>query len=177
MTTMTFEERLVDNRARIERLNALARGATAEAQAQIQRHLDAIGHEEESARTAARERPAEAEDAFGQLRMRIDVAEQSAAADLSGDWDQFGAAVLAELRRWDTYIERLQTRAAAKAGSERPEAEAAISELRRLRITVAERLAELADAPADGWREQSEPVTAARRELELKADELAMKLR
>ena len=76
----------------------------------------------------SRQAPDEVEEKLGQLRTRLDVAEHALAADASDDWATFAAAVEAELRSWDTYLERLQTSVAAKAWKAREQAEAAIGE-------------------------------------------------
>jgi hypothetical protein len=57
-------------------------------------------------------------------------------------------AVEAELLRWDVYLERLQVKAATTAGSTREQVEAAISELRRHRNALGERLGEVRSG---GW--------------------------
>ena len=177
MTTATIEDQLSETRRRIERLRALAQaGATAE-RSRIQRHLDAAHQEESSVLAAACRTPDEVEAKLGQLKTRLDVAEHSLAADASDDWASFAAAVEAELRSWDTYLERLQTSVAAKAWKAREQAEAAIGDLRTRRIAVEERLAQAGAAAGDALQEQRKHVTAARDELEAKARELSTKLK
>ena len=95
---------------------------------------------------AVRQAPDEVEEKLGRLKTRLAVAEHSLAADLSDDWATFAAAVEAELRIWDTYLERLQTSVAAKAWKAREQAEAAIGDVRSRRIAVGERLAQVRDA-------------------------------
>jgi hypothetical protein len=115
--------------------------------------------------------PDEAEEKLGQLRLA--VAENSLVADVSDEWTTFAAAVEDELRSWDTYLERLQATAVAKAGSGRERAEAAIADVRNRRLAVYDRLAQ-ARANVDGaWLEQRTFVSLARDELEQKADELS----
>ena len=114
--------------------------------ARIQRHLDALHQEEASVLAAARQAPDEVEEKLGQLRTRLAVAENSLAADVSDDWTTFAAAVEDELRSWDTYLERLQATAAAKAWNARERAEAAIADVRTRRIAVYDRLAQARDA-------------------------------
>lgn len=155
MSTTTIEEQLAEVRRRIEQLHASG-GVP-----QLRRHLDLVD---------------DVEQKLAQLKTRLDVAERSLAADVSGDWPTFAAAVEAELESWDTYLERLQTTAATRAWHAREQAEEAISDVRNRRIAVDERLAQARDAAADGWQEQRERVSAARDELEQKADELSAKL-
>jgi hypothetical protein len=132
---------------------------------------------EASVRAAVRHAPDEVEEKLGRLRTRLDVAEHSLTADVSDDWATFATAVEAELRSWDTYLERLQTSVAAKAWKAREQAEAAIGDVRSRRIAVDERLAQARDAAGDACEEQRNRVTAGRDELEQKADELSTKLK
>ena len=176
MTTTAFDEQLAEISARIDRLHTRARAGAPEATPQIERHLEPIRIREASARAAVREEARTIEEQLGQLTMRLDVAEQSVAADLSEE-EGFAAAVEAELRSWDAYLERLQTEAAAKAEPAREQAESAIRELRTLRITIAERLARVAEASNEERRELEQQVAVARDELERQADELSAMLR
>ena len=145
MSTTTIEEQLAHVRQRIEQLHV---SGTAP---RLQRHLDLVD---------------DAEQRLAHLRTRLDVAERSLAADVSGDWVTFAAAVEAELESWDTYLERLQTTVATRAWHAREKAEAAIGDVRSRRLAVNASL-------AYGARER---VTEARDELERKADELSAKL-
>ena len=154
MRTATIEEQLADVRRRIDALQA------ADGVWRFRRHVDVVAVEQRLA----------------QLKTRLDVAERSLAADVSGDWAAFVAAVESELESWDTYLERLQTTVATRAWHTRERAETAIADVRSLRIAVGERLAQAGDATANGWQEQRERVGAARDELEQKADELSSKL-
>ena len=149
-----------------------ADGAAADS-SRIRRHLDALHREEASVLAAAREAPDEVEEKLGQLRTRLAVAENSLVADLSDEWTTFAAAVEDELRSWDTYLERLQATAAAKAGNARERAEAAIADVRTQRIAVYDRLAQAREDVNGAWHEQRNHVSAARDELERKADELS----
>ena len=155
MSTTTIEEQVAQVRQRIQQLHASG------AAPRLQRHLDLLD---------------EIEQRLAQLKTRLDVAERSLAADVSTDWTTFAAAVEAELESWDTYLERLQTTVATRAWHAREQAEAAIGEVRGRRINVDERLAEARVAADGGWQEQRERVSAARDELEQKADELSAKL-
>lgn len=155
MSKTTIEEQLADVRRRIEQLHATG-GAP-----RLRRHLDFVD---------------DVEQKLAQLKTRLDIAERSLAADVSGDWPTFAAAVEAELESWDSYLERLQTTAATRAWHAREQAEAAIGEVRSRRIAVDELLAQARDATGDGRQEQREQVSAARDELQEKADELSAKL-
>jgi hypothetical protein len=175
MSTTTIEDQLAEFRGRVDRLQALA-GAVAE-NARIQRHVDALRRQEAAVLAAFREAPDEIEKNLGQLKTRLAVAERSLAADISDDWATFAVAVEEELRSWDTYLERLQATAATRAWKVREQAEAAIGDVRSRRIAVDERLAQARDAAGDACEEQRNRVTAARDELEQKADELSTKLK
>jgi hypothetical protein len=173
MSTTTLEDQLAEVRRRIDRLQALAHvDATAE-RSRIQRHLDALQQEEASVWAAARRGPDEAEEKLGQLRTRLAVAENSLAADVSDEWTTFAAAVEDELRSWDSYLERLQATTVAKAWKTRKRAEAAIADLRTRRIAVDDALAQARKQVNGAWHEQRNHVTAARDDLERKADELS----
>jgi chromosome segregation ATPase len=151
----TIEDQLAEVRRRIEQLHASG------GMPPLRRHLDLVD---------------DVEQKLAQLKTRLDVAESSLAAGVSGDWATFAAAVEAELESWDTYLERLQTTVATRAWHAREQAETAIADVRSLRIAVGERLAQARDAAANGWQEQRERVSAALEELEQKADELSAKL-
>jgi hypothetical protein len=155
VSTPTIEDQLEEVRRRIDALRSSG-GVL-----RFRRHVDIV--------TAVEQR-------LAQLKTRLDVAERSISADVSGDWAAFAAAVESELESWDTYLERLQTTVATRAWHTREQAETAIADIRSLRIAVGERLAQAGDAAADGWEEQRERVGAARDELEQKADELSAKL-
>jgi len=177
MTTTAIEDQLAEVRRRIYRLQARAKAAEAlGVRTRTRRHLDALAQAEAAVHDAAGLPPDEVEDALGQLKTRLDVAERSLAVDLSDDWPTFTVAVKAELHSWDTYLERLQASAAAKAWKARERAEAAIGEIRSRRIAVDEHLARANGAGGAVWQEHRTRVTAARDELERKADELSASL-
>jgi hypothetical protein len=169
----TIEDQLAEVRRRIARLQTFARIGAAEESSRIRRHLDALHQEEASVLAAARDAPGEFEEKLGQLRTRLAIAEKSLFADVSDEWTTFAAAVEDELRSWDTYIERLQATAAAKAGKARERAEAAIAGVRIRRIAVYERLVQARAAVNGAWHQQRDHVSAARDELEEKAAELS----
>ena len=155
MSTTTIEDQLAEACRRIDALQA------ADGVWRFRRHVDIV---------------ADVEQRLAQLNTRLDVAERSLAADVSGDWPSFAAAVESELESWDTYLERLQTTVATRAWHTRDQAETAIAEVRSLRIAVADRLGQAGYDGADDRQEQRERVSAARDELEQKADELSTKL-
>ena len=156
MSTTTVEEQLARIRRRIHELQA------SDDVPRLQRHLDLLD---------------DVEQRLAQLKTRLDVTERSLAADVSADWPTFAAAVEDELESWDTYLERLQANAAARAAHARERAEASIGDVRGSRIAVHERLAEAQSAVGNGWQDRKERVSAARDELEQKADELSAHLK
>jgi hypothetical protein len=97
-----------------------------------------------------------------------DASGQSAAADFAQDCGAFLETVATELRNWDIYLERLQVRAAGRAGGARAQAEARISELRGQRNVLSQCLGELHSATEEGWTR----VQAARDDLERSAAEV-----
>jgi hypothetical protein len=151
----TIEEQVAEVRRRIEQLHA-AGGVP-----RLRRHLDLVD---------------DVEQQLAQLKTRLDVAERSLAADVSGDWATFAAAVEAELESWDTYLERLQATAATRAWHARELAEAAIGDVRSQRIAVGERLAQVRSSADDTSQEARDRITVARDELERKVNELSTKL-
>ena len=171
-TTTTIEDQLAEVRRRIDCMQVCAQACGLR---RVRRHLDALQHEEASVRAAARQAPGEVEEKLSRLRTRVDVAEHSLSADVSGDWPTFVVAVEAELDTWDTYLERLQTSVAANAWKARAQAETAIAEVRTHRIAVDEHLGHARDRTDDAWQEQRQRVTAARDELEQKVDQLSTK--
>ena len=173
MSTTTIDDQLAEIRHRIDRLQARARADVP----RIWRHLDALGEAEVAVRAALRQDATdEIDEKLGQLKTRLDIAERSLEADASDDWTTFAAAVEAELRGWDTYLERLQTSVAAKAWKTREQAEAAIREVRSRRIAVGERLAQAPHAAGVASENTRKRITAARNELDKRAAELSTKL-
>jgi vacuolar-type H+-ATPase catalytic subunit A/Vma1 len=175
MPTTTFEERLAEMGHQIDGLEAMARAGGGEAKSRIQRQLGALRQQEASARAAAHEGAEPFDEKFEQFEARFRVAESSLAADLADNRKNFADAVENELHSWDTYFERLQAQTAMRAASARKQSEAAISDLRRRRNTLAEQLAEARSASVEAWDEQRERIAAARDDLERKADEVSAK--
>ena len=82
--------------------------------------------------------------------MVVDATAESATADLAEESRTFLETVATELRNWEKYLERLQVRAAARAGTAREQAEAKISQLRGQRNELSQRLGEVASATEEG---------------------------
>jgi predicted nucleic acid-binding Zn-ribbon protein len=167
----TTNDAIEDARGRIDRLHAFAQSGAAADSSRIWRHLDALRREEAALLAAAGDIPSEIEEKLGQLRTRLAVAENALVADISEEWTMFAAAVEDELRSWGVYLERVQA-TAARAGTARARAEAAIADVRTERIAVHDRLRQARENVNGAWREQRDHVSAARDELERKADEL-----
>jgi hypothetical protein len=173
MSVTTIEDQLAVVWGRIARLHTLVQSGLVANRARSQRHLDALRRGEASVRAAARRGPDEAEEKLGQLRTRLAVAENSLAAEVSDEWTTFAAAVEDELRSWDTFLERLQATTAANAWEKRERVEAAIADVRTRRIAVHDALAQARERVNGTWHEQRNHVSAARDDLERKADELS----
>ena len=177
MSTTTINDPIEDVRRRIDLLQAFAQIHAEADSSRIRRHLDALHQEEASVLAAACGNPDEVEERLGRLRTRLAVAEKSLLADVSEEWTTFAAAVEDELRSWDTYLERLQATAVAKAGNARERAEAAIADVRTHRIAVYDRLAQARADVNGAWHEQRNQVSTARDKLDQKADELSAKVK
>jgi hypothetical protein len=176
MTPMV-DESLAATGQRIDDLEARIRVHTPERRLSMRRHAVALRHEQANALAAARRAPAQTTDErAARLRSRLEVAEHSLDADLAEDRSAFTAAVEAELESWDRFIERLLTRAAEQTGPARDHAEAAITALRRQRISVNGRLDAVRAAGWNTWREERTRVSAARDQLEQMADDLSATL-
>src|SRR4029450_9319192 len=109
----------------------------------------ALRQQEASARAAAHEGTEAFDEKFEQCEARFRVAQSSLAADLADNRKTFADAIEDELHSWDTYFERLQAQTAIRAASAREQSEAAISDLRRRRNTLAEQLADARSASED----------------------------
>jgi hypothetical protein len=175
MPTTTVEERLAEMGRQIDGLEAKARAGGGEAKSRIQRQLGALRQQEASARAAAHEGDEAFEERFEQFEARFQVAQSSLAADVADNRTKFADGVENELHSWDTYFERLQAQTALRAASARQQAEEAISDLRRRRNTVAERLADARAASGETWDERKNRIAVARDDLERKADEVSAK--
>ena len=177
MPTTTVEERLAEIGRQIDGLEAKARAGGDDARSRIQRQLGALRQQEAAARTAAHEGAEAFDERFEQFEARFRVAQSSLAADLADNRKQFAEAVENELHSWDTYLERLQAQTAMRAASAREQSEAAISDLRRRRNTVAQQLADARSAPEEAWDEQRERIAAVRDDLEREADEVSARFK
>jgi phage shock protein A len=85
MPTPATEERLAEIGRRIEHLETRAQAATPEAKIVAKRRVDALWKQQASARAAVRETAAGIEEELSQLGTRVDIAEQSAVADVTKD--------------------------------------------------------------------------------------------
>lgn len=150
-------------------LAARTQGKTEDTTLGTERRVAMLRKRQSAARVAVHDTAASVEKSMLQLATGIDIAEQSIAADTAEDIGTFVAAVMAELRGWDVYLERLQVKAATSARNGREPAEHAIRELRRHRNAFAARLAEVTSTSGGQWREGREHVRAAREELESQA--------
>jgi hypothetical protein len=171
MSDVWVESRLAEGRSRREWLEEESPGISEE-NARIRRHLDAVRAAEASAAAAARGTRDRFEDALEDLGTRLAIARHRLAAELTDNRDLFERAVEAELHDWDTYVERVQRRAAAQGGSDGEPSQLAIDELTSRHREVARRLQEMRSAPNEVWRESGERVEAALDELERAADAL-----
>jgi hypothetical protein len=177
MPTTTFEERLAQMGRQIDQLEAKGRSSASEATARIQCEIGALREQEACARAAAAEPTDSFDEKFEQFQARLRVAQSAVAADLTENREEFADAVDDELREWDTYFERLQAQTALRAASTREKGEAGISDLRRRRNEVAERLVDVRAASGEAWEEQKKRLGAARDDLERKADELSARFK
>jgi hypothetical protein len=175
MPTTTVEERLAEMGRQIDGLEARARAGGGDEKSRIQRQLGALRQQEASARAAAFEGAEAFDERFEQFGARFHVAQSSLAAELANNRTKFADAVENELQSWDTYFERLQAQTALRAASAREQSEAAISDLRRRRNTLADRLADGRTASGEAWEEQKKRIAEARDDLERKADEVSAK--
>jgi uncharacterized protein YPO0396 len=171
--TIKTSDQLAEIRGRIDLLRAFEHAGGAGERGRVRRHLDALLEEEASVENALRPASDEVEAKLGRLRARLYVSEHSLAADLAEDWAAYASGVEAELRRWDDYLERLQTTAAAKPPDERARTEAAIGLVRGSRISVGERLAQARAVAAAAPDEARRQVNAARAALERQAADLS----
>ena len=169
MATAT-NERLGEVRRRIARLEVQAQRGTADAKSRMQQYLDTLRLEEEAARTSALERAAAVDERLEQLDNELELAEHRVAAEFATTEDQFTGAIEAELRRWDAYLARMQTRAATRSGAARERAESAIADLRQRRVSIDKSLSDVGTASGNGWHGAKTRVLAELDDLKSKAD-------
>ena len=162
------DERLGGLRSRIERLQAKAEASEAEVRSRMRRYLDTLQEDAESARAAARARAAASEARLEQLDTELKIAEQRLSAEVAEDRTEFADALEAALDSWDAYLERALTTGSSASDEVRERAEAAITDLRRRRLAVAESLAEARAGKA--WRDAQASALAELDELKREAD-------
>jgi KaiC/GvpD/RAD55 family RecA-like ATPase len=166
---------LAEIHRRIEDLEAHADSGAAETQARLQYRFERLREEEASAWAAVREKAEAVDEKFRQLEIDIAIAENRLASEMADDATSFAEAVETELHDWDAAIERLQTRAATRAGNAREEAETEIAELKQARNQTAERLVALRASSYDAWQEEKDRVRTALDDLERKVRAAALK--
>jgi DNA repair exonuclease SbcCD ATPase subunit len=166
----TTNEHLGEVRRRIDRLEVKAQLGTADAKSRMQRYIETLRRDEESARASARERAAAVEERLEQLDNELELAEHRVAAEFAETEGQFNDALEAELHRWDAYLDRMQTKAAAETGAARERAEAAIADLRQRRVSIGKSLSDVGTAAGDGWRGAKTRVLAELDDLKSNAD-------
>jgi hypothetical protein len=169
MATAT-NERLGEARRRIARLEVEAQRGTTDAKYRMQRYIDTVRREEESARASAYERAAAVDERLEQLDNELELAEHRVAAEFATTQEQFAGAIEAELRRWDAHLARMQAKAAAKSGAAREHAEAAIAELRQRRVSIGKSLAAVGGAADESWHDAKTRVLAELDDLKSHAD-------
>jgi chromosome segregation ATPase len=174
--TKTIDDTWAEIRRQIDELEARAQSGEPRTRARLQDRLDRLREEEASAWEAVREKAEAVDEQFRQLEIDIAIAENRLASELADEATSFADAVEAELHEWDAAIERLQTRAAAKAPEAREQAEAEIAALRQARNRAAERLTAL-PASSDAWHEQRDRITNALDELERKVRAAALNIK
>jgi hypothetical protein len=168
MATAT-DDHLGEVRRRIDRLEVEAHRGTVDATSRMQRYIDTLRRDEESARASLRERAVAVDERLVQLENELELAEHRIAAEFAATEAEFTAALRAELRRWDAYLDRMQAKAAAKPAAARERAEAAVADLRQRRVSIDRSLADVGTA-GGGWRDASVRLLAELDELKRRAD-------
>jgi hypothetical protein len=169
MATAT-NERLGEMRHRIARLEVQAQRGTADAKSRMQRYIDTLRLDEESAQASARERAAAVDERLEQLDNELELAEHRVAAEFAATEEQFAGAIKGELHRWDAHLDRMQAKAAAKSGAARERAEAAIADLRQRRVSIGQSLSDGGTAAGEDWHDARTRVLAELDDLKSKAD-------
>jgi hypothetical protein len=167
---ITMNEHLGDVRRRIDRLEVKAQLGTEDSKSRMQRYIETLRRDEESARASARERAAAVEERFEQLDNDLELAEHRVAAEFAETESEFNDALEAELHRWDAYLDRMQTKAAAETGVARERAEAAVADLRQRRVSIGKTHSDVGTAAGEGWSGAKVRVLAELDELKAKAD-------
>ena len=169
MATAT-NDRLGEARRRIVRLEVQAQRGTADAKSRMQRYIDTLRRDEESARASARKRAAAVDERLEQLDNELELAEHRVAAEFAETEKQFTGAIDAELHRWDAYLDRMQAKAAGQSGAARQRAEAAIADLRRRRVSIGNSLSDVGTSAGEDWHDAKTRVLAELDELKIRAD-------
>jgi hypothetical protein len=169
MATAT-NERLGEVRRRIARLEVETEQGTADAKSRLQRYIDTLRRDEESARASARERAAAVDARLEQLDNELELAEHRMAAEFAATEEQFVGAIRAELHRWDAYLDRMQAKAATKSGAARERAEAAIADLRQRRVSIGQSLSDFSTVAGENLHDAKTRVLAELDDLKSKAD-------
>ena len=169
MATAT-DERLGEARRRIARLEVETRRGTADAKSRMQRYIDTLRRDEESARASVHERAAAVDERIEKLDNELELAEHRVAAEFATTEEQFTSAIEAELHSWGQHLDRMQAKAAAKSGAAREQAEAAIADLRQRRVAIGKSVADAGTAAGEQWRDAKTRVLAELDELKSKAD-------
>ena len=169
MATATTNH-LGEVRRRIARLEVQAQRGTVDAKSRMQRYLDGLRREEESARASARRRAADVDERLEQLENELELAEHRVAAEFAVTEEEFAGAIDAELHRWDAYLDRMQVKAAAKSGAAREQAEAVIADLRQRRLSIGKSLSEVGTAAGENWQDAKTRVLVELDELKSEAD-------
>ena len=183
---VTMERRLGAIGRRIDDVYANTLDGDDETKPRIQRHVDALWQQEVSARAAVRDAYGESRQAVSEyadvidyrlrlLELELEAAEAALRAELADDATALGDAVEEELDALDLYLERLQARAATKAGSARSEAEDTVRDLRCRRNAFAQQLEGVRAGSSEAWPELKVGVAAAHAELARAIDEAAAK--
>lgn len=169
MATAT-DEHLGEVRRRIARLEMSVQRGTADARRRMQPYLNTLRRDEESTRASAREWAVAVDERLEQLDNELELAEHRVAAEFAATEDQFTDALTAELHRWDVYLDRMQTKAAAKTGAARERAEAMIADLRQRRVSIGTSFSDVGTAAGEGRRNAKSRVLAELDELKSRAD-------
>jgi hypothetical protein len=169
MATAT-DERLGEVRRRIARLEVMAQRDTADARSRLQRYIDTLRRDEQSARASTHEWAAAVDERLEQLDNELALAEHRVAAEFATTQEQFTDALEAALDRWDVYLDRMQVKAAARTGIARERAEAAIADLRQRRISIGKSFSDAGTAASEGRRDAKTRVLAELDDLKSKAD-------
>jgi hypothetical protein len=169
MATATNHD-LGEVRRRIARLEVAAQRGDADAKSRMQRYIDTVRRDEESARASARERAAAVDERLRQLENELELAEHRVAAEFAATKDEFAGEISAELRRWGTYLDRMQAKAATKSGAARESDEAAIADLRERHLAIGKSLAGVGTVAGEHWHGAKSRVLAELDDLKSKAD-------